>query len=65
MYVGHVNWLIMECRVVKNASTEGDICDKVVETSRGASGARGLVGGADSDDDSFDPKDTIRPKNRA
>ena len=43
MYVGHVNWLMIECRVVENESTRDDICDKVVEIIGGANGARGLI----------------------
>ena len=29
MYVGRVNWLMIECRVVENTSTWDDICGKV------------------------------------
>ena len=60
MYVDRVNWLVIECRVVENASTGDDICDKVVEIFSGAGGARGPVG--ESDNDSSDREDAIKPK---
>ena len=44
MYVGRVNWLVIECRVVENASTGDDIGGKVVGIIGGAGGARGPVG---------------------
>ena len=44
MYVGRVNWLVIECHVVENASTGDDICGKVVGIIGGADGARGPVG---------------------
>ena len=50
--VDHVNQLMMECHVMGNASTEGNICGKVVTTSGGASGARGVNSGANSGDNS-------------
>ena len=65
MYVGRVNWLIIECRVMENSSSGGDIYDKVVGIVDGAGGARGSIGGANSSNDSPDLEDGIRPKNKA
>ena len=61
--IGRVNWLVMECRVVENASTGDDICGKVFMIVGGAGGAKGPVG--ESGDDSFDQEDAIKPKNKA
>ena len=44
MYVGRVNWLMMEFHVVENAPTGHDICGKVVRIIGGAGGARGPGG---------------------
>ena len=63
MYVIRVNWLVMECHVVENASTGDDICGKLVEIVGGAGGIRGLMG--ESGDDSSDLEDAIKPKNKA
>ena len=41
MYVGRVNWLVIEYRVVENASTGDDICGQEVGIIGGADGARG------------------------
>ena len=65
MYVDRVNWLVIECHVIENASTGGDIYGKVVGTISNVGGARGLVSGVNSGNNSFDPKDAIRPKNMA
>ena len=51
---------MIECRVVKNASTGDDICGKVVRIVSGADGARGP--GGKSGDDSSDQEDAIKPK---
>ena len=64
MYVGHVNLLTIECSVVENASTGDDICDKVAEIIGGVDGARGPIGEAVSGDNSSDPEDVIKPKNK-
>ena len=56
---------MIECCVMKKASTRGDICDKVVGTVGGARGARGPVGGVNSGDNSYDLEDAIGPKKRA
>ena len=60
MYVGRVNWLVMGCRVVENASTGDDICGKVVRIVGGADRATGP--GGKSGDDSSDREDAIKPK---
>ena len=56
---------MIECCVVENASTMGDICDKVVRIGRGASGARGLVSGANSGKTHLTEKMSSDPKNKA
>ena len=40
MYVGLVNWLVMECGVVENSSTGDDIYGKLVKIFGGVGGAR-------------------------
>ena len=65
MYVGRVNWLMMECSVVENASTGDDICGEVVRIVGRAGAARGPVDEVDSGDDSSDSKDVVKPKNKA
>ena len=59
------NWLVIEFRIVENASIGGDICGKVVGIVGRAGEARGSIGRVDSGDESFDPKDDIRSKNKA
>ena len=53
---------MMECRVIKNASTQGNICGKVVGASGEASGERGPVSQVDCSDDSSNIEDAISPK---
>ena len=60
MYVGRVNWLVIECRVVENDSTGDNVCGKIVGIVGGASGAREPVG--ESGNDSSDREDAIKPK---
>ena len=62
MYVDRVNWLVMECCVVENASTGVGICGKAVKIVGGASGARGLISEIDGGNDSSDPIDVTKPK---
>ena len=59
MYVGLVNWLVIEFRVVENASMGDNIYGKVVGILCGAWGPVG-----ESDNDSFDREDAIKPKNQ-
>ena len=51
--------------MVENASTGKDICGKVVEIVDGAGGARGPVGVVDSDKNSSNLEDVIKPKSKA
>ena len=51
--------------MVENVFTGYDIFRKVVGIVGGVGGARGPVGEVDSGDDSFDPEDTIKHKNKA
>ena len=65
MYVGHVNWFVIECHVAEYASRGNNICGKIVKIVSGASGAREPFDEADSGDDSCDPKDAIRLKKKS
>ena len=62
MYVGRVNGPMMKCRVVETTSTGDNLFGKVVRT---VDGARGPVGEVDSGDESSNPEDVIKPKNKA
>ena len=53
---------MMKCRVVETTSTGDNLFGKVVRT---VDGARGPVGEVDSGDESSNPEDVIKPKNKA
>ena len=63
MYVGRVNWLVIEYHVAENASTGDDICGKVVGIVGGGVGARGPRD--ESGNDSSDREDAIKLKKKS